>query len=209
MTKTSELSPFWIWDFDIHLTFGFWHLALIHSYFDRCFFLCPSVPTFRYSNIPLSRGFRMETRFVADAMLGRLAKWLRVLGYDTHYQSHYPGDLLSRLVQEGRTLLSRQPHRVEKHPDGLLLHSDGVTEQILEMKEKSAITADRSRCFTRCLRCNVLLRKAAAETTRENVPEYVFYENAGGIRFCPSCGRYFWPGTHRARMEKQLEKWGF
>ena len=150
----------------------------------------------------------METRFVADAMLGRLAKWLRVLGYDTHYQSHYPGDALSRLVREGRVLLSLRPPTVENHPDGLLLHSDRLTGQILEMKEKRAITADRSRCFTRCLRCNVLLRKAAFERALENVPEYVFHENPEGIRFCPSCGHYFWPGTHRARMEKQLESWG-
>jgi hypothetical protein len=150
----------------------------------------------------------MEKRFVADAMLGKLAKWLRVLGYDTHYQSHYPGDALGRLVHEGRVLLSRRPHTVENHPDGLLLHSDRLTAQILEMKEKRAITAERSRCFTRCLRCNVPLRKAPRETTRENVPDYVFHENPGGIQFCPSCGRYFWPGTHRARMEKQLEVWG-
>jgi hypothetical protein len=150
----------------------------------------------------------METRFVADVMLGRLAKWLRVLGYDTLYQSHYPGDKLSRLVQEGRTLLSRRPQTVKSHPEGLLLHSDRLREQIQEMKEKRAIAVDRSRCFTRCLRCNELLRKAADERARENVPEFVFYENAGGIRFCPSCGRYFWPGTHRARMKKQLDKWG-
>ena len=150
----------------------------------------------------------METRFVADAMLGRLAKWLRVLGYDTHYQSHYPFDALTRFVQERRMLLSRRPRIVESHPDGLFLHSDRLTEQVLEMKEKSVITAGRSKCFTRCLRCNVLLRKASADTARDNVPEYVFYENAEGIRFCPSCGRYFWPGTHRIRMEKQLEKWG-
>ena len=150
----------------------------------------------------------METRFLADAMLGKLAKWLRVLGYDTHYQSHYPSNALSRLVREGRVLLSLRPPTVEDHPDGLLLHSHRLTGQILEMKEKSAISADRSRCFTRCLRCNVPLRKAALETARENVPEYVFHENPGGIWFCPSCGRYFWPGTHRARMEKQLEVWG-
>jgi uncharacterized protein with PIN domain len=156
----------------------------------------------------LINGTGMETRFVADAMLGKLAKWLRVLGYDTHYQSHYPGNALSRLVREGRVLLSLRPPTVENHPDALLLHSYSLTGQILEMKEKRAITADRSRCFTRCLRCNVLLRKAAFERALENVPEYVFHENPEGIRFCPSCGHYFWPGTHRARMEKQLESWG-
>jgi uncharacterized protein with PIN domain len=151
----------------------------------------------------------MEKRFVADAMLGKLSKWLRVLGYDAHHQSFYPGDLLDRLAQEGRTLLSRRPQTVEKHLHALLIRSDRLTEQIQEVREKSGITAPRSKWFTRCLRCNVRLRKATTEKTRENVPEYVFHENAGEIRFCPSCGRFFWPGTHRARMEKQLEQWGF
>lgn len=151
----------------------------------------------------------METRFVADAMLGKLAKWLRVLGYDTHHQSFYAGDLLGRLVQEGRTLLSRRPQAVDKYFPALLIQSDCLTEQIQEMRDKGGISASRTEWFTRCLRCNVRLRKPTTEKTRENVPEYVFHENAGEIRFCPSCGRYFWSGTHRARMEKQLEQWGF
>jgi uncharacterized protein with PIN domain len=150
----------------------------------------------------------METRFVADVMLGRLAKWLRVLGYDTHYQSYYERGELSRLAGQGGALLSRRPGTVESHSHGVLLHSDRLSGQILEMKEKTLITPDRSKCFSRCLRCNVPLRKATPETIRENVPEYVFHENAGEIRFCPCCGRYFWPGTHRTRMEKQLREWG-
>jgi len=49
MTKRSELSHFWIWDFDIHLTFGFWHLALIHTYFAKRHFFDPIIASFQYS----------------------------------------------------------------------------------------------------------------------------------------------------------------
>jgi hypothetical protein len=151
----------------------------------------------------------MEERFVADAMLGRLAKWLRVLGYDTHHQSHYPQDTIKRLVHEGRKLLSRRVETVERYPDALLIRSDHLSEQLQQMKEEGNLTAERSNWFTRCLRCNAPLRGAVAHNARENVPEYVFYENIAGIRFCPSCGRYFWAGTHRERMKRQLEQWGF
>jgi len=53
MTKRSKLSNFWIWDFDIHLTFGFWHLSLMHSYFAKLHFLDPIIPSFQYSFQPL------------------------------------------------------------------------------------------------------------------------------------------------------------
>ncbi|MBW1768681.1 MAG: hypothetical protein JRJ65_16750 [Deltaproteobacteria bacterium] len=107
-------------------------------------------------------------KFLADSMLGRLAKWLRVMGYDTYYQS----------------------------------------EQLQEMKQGGNLTPDRSNWFSRCLICNVRLKEAEAEKARESVPEYVLYENLAGIRFCPSCSRYFWPGSHRERMIRQLEEWG-
>ena len=149
----------------------------------------------------------MEAKFVADSSLGKLAKWLRVMGYDTIYQSFYKEETIRELIQKGRTLLSRQQATVTQHPASLLIRSDHVEAQLHEMKHTGAITPDRSKWFTRCLICNVLLKEAHA--TPQNVPEYVFHQSRLLIRFCPSCGRYFWPGTHRERMNRQLEEWGF
>ena len=150
----------------------------------------------------------MQRRFLADAMLGSLAKWLRALGYDTYYQNHYEKGGIERLLSKGRLLLSRNRKTVALHPCSVLIRSERLTDQILEMRSAGLIQMTQG-WFTRCLICNVLLEKADPLDSRQNVPEYVFHEKADGISRCPSCGRYFWPGTHRERMIKQLREWGF
>ncbi|MBW1977262.1 MAG: hypothetical protein JRI79_04715 [Deltaproteobacteria bacterium] len=152
----------------------------------------------------------MGKKFVADAMLGKLVKWLRVMGYDVRYQSHYPSGLIDRLVRnEARTLLSRRLKTVAGYQDAFLITADSVREQLLEMKIRGLLTLGRSSWFSRCLRCNTLLKEATLEEASFNIPDYVLNEKVGKISVCPSCGRYYWPGTHRVRMEKQLEEWGF
>jgi uncharacterized protein with PIN domain len=150
----------------------------------------------------------MEDRFVAEAMLGKLAKWLRMMGYDILYQRSYREEDLARLLLGGRRLLSRRVEALARHPGVLLLRSDHVGEQLKELKSLGCLKLDRSRFFTRCLLCNVPLKDADPEAARSTLPDYVFHENPSGIRFCPECGRFFWPGTHRDRMLKQLEEWG-
>ena len=151
----------------------------------------------------------MEVRFIADSMLGRLAKWLRVMGYDTHYQSFYGENAIGHLVHGGRRLLSRHRPTTDQYPNSVLIRSNHIKEQLHEMRDMDSFTHERSKWFTRCLICNVPLSMAGTEAARKNVPEYVFYQNIKGIHFCPSCGRYFWPGSHRKRMIRQLEEWGF
>ena len=137
-------------------------------------------------------------------MLGKLAKWLRVLGYDTHYQSSYPVETIDKLVKEGRRLLSRHKETSDRYSDAILLHDNRVGEQLVELKEAALLAPDQLKWFSRCLICNVLLEKTAIDETWENVPAYVFFQNTRGIRCCPSCGRYYWPGSHRTRMVRQF-----
>ena len=141
-------------------------------------------------------------------MLGRLSKWLRVLGYDTFYQAFYGQGVMGTSIREGRKLLSRHRPTVARYANSMLIHSDHVKDQLDEMKKAGAIISERSRWFSRCLLCNVPLDKAEGTLARDNVPEYVFYQSASQIRYCPSCHRYFWPGSHRERMVGQLEEWG-
>ncbi|MFC1820614.1 Mut7-C RNAse domain-containing protein [Thermodesulfobacteriota bacterium] len=151
----------------------------------------------------------MEIRFLADCMLGRLAKWLRVMGCDTHYQPYYNEGVIDRLVHEGRLLLSRHSSIIDQYPNSLLILSDHVKEQLQEIRSKAHLRVDRSKWFRRCLTCNIPLKDVSIEDARENIPEYVFYQNITSVRFCPSCSRYFWPGSHRNRMINQLKEWGF
>lgn len=150
----------------------------------------------------------MEIKFIADSMLGRLAKWLRILGYDTLYQPFYRQGVIGASVREGRKLLTRHRSTITRYADAVLIRSDHVKDQLYEMKKGGTITSERSRWFSRCLLCNVPLKEAEKTHARDNVPEYIFYQSASEIRFCPSCHRYFWPGTHRDRMVGQLEEWG-
>ncbi len=150
-----------------------------------------------------------QERFVADSMMGKLAKWLRIMGYDTLYQSYYRPGALDQLLKEGRRLLTRHEKRADHYREAILLRPNRVAEQLAELKKRLPLRPDPSRWFSRCLICNALLKHAALEEARENVPEYVFYRNIHSIRVCPRCGRYYWPGTHRMRMIQQLEQWGF
>ncbi len=151
----------------------------------------------------------LKVRFVADSMLGKLAKWLRVLGYDTRYKSYYGPGVIDQLVEDGGRVLSRRKETTDLYKNAVLIRSTDTGGQMEELRQKIDLAPDRSKWFSRCLICNVLLKEVDTGEARENVPEYVFYKNMIEIRFCPSCGRYFWPGTHRDKMEETLIKLGF
>ena len=149
-------------------------------------------------------------RFVADTMLGKLARWLRVLGYDTHYQPRYrPGDI-DHFVKHGRIILSRHKKMADRYDNGVLLYSNHTGEQMAELKEKIGLVSDSSRWFSRCLVCNEVLKHVHPQQAGESIPDYIFYQysKTNMIRSCPSCGRYYWPGSHREKMLEQLRNWG-
>jgi uncharacterized protein with PIN domain len=151
----------------------------------------------------------MEVRFLTDTMLGKLAKWLRVMGYDVHYQAYYKKGEIQAYIREGRLLLSRSCSLTELFSNSFLVLSTHIKDQIQELVNASLISTDSSRWFTRCILCNVVLNQARKEEARDRVPEYVFSQNIDGIRYCPSCNRYFWPGSHREKMISLMAEWGF
>jgi uncharacterized protein with PIN domain len=151
----------------------------------------------------------MEKKFLVDAELGKLAKWLRIMGYDAHYQPFYNSEHIRAFAKQGRVLLTRNAQRLLQWEGAVFLRPDRLNEQLQQLKQEGLIAACRSKWFSRCVRCNRPLLEAELEAVTENVPEYVFLKNPSGILFCPSCNRFFWPGSHRQRMITQLETWGF
>jgi uncharacterized protein with PIN domain len=151
----------------------------------------------------------MTARFVADGMLGKLAKWLRILGYDTHYQPFYQGMVMGKYIEDGRLILSRRRSITEQYPGSFLITADKVKAQLDELQKSSYIKSDRSMWLTRCLICNVQLQKAIPESAQDKIPEYVFHQIHEDVKICKSCGRFFWPGSHRDNIIHQLELWGF
>ena len=147
---------------------------------------------------------------IADAMLGALARWLRVLGLDVAYDPSLDDpELVERAVAEGRVILTRDRRLVERRlaRNHLLIRSDAVDEQVRQVLEDLGIRPDPGRLLGRCLRCNALMEPMPAEDARAVVPPWVArtqYE----YRACPVCGRIYWSGSHAERMRKKLERMG-
>jgi uncharacterized protein len=148
-------------------------------------------------------------RFVADIMLGRLARWLRVLGFDTRYQSFELTQDVTEMLERARIPLTRRRKLIPSLEGAVFIRYNSIGKQLIQLKKTLPLETCHVNWFSRCLLCNVLLMDAHEEAARDSIPEYVFHQNITSIRFCPVCGRYFWPGSHRDRMEKQLNIWGF
>ncbi len=144
-------------------------------------------------------------RFVADAMLGRLARRLRALGYDTLYSSQYDDPTLARLaLAEDRILLTRDVELTRRRGlSFLLIEDDRLENQLRQMWNALGLTGENA--FSRCLDCNTPLVECSPAQVRDRVPPYV-YTTQSRFRCCPNCGRVYWRGTHWARMRAEIEE---
>ncbi len=149
-----------------------------------------------------------ELRFACDAMLGRLARWLRFAGFDVSFDPSLPDlPLAGRARAEGRWLLTCDRRLAAvAGPRVVLLRRAGVAAQIRELRERLPLAAEPARFLTRCSRCNGTLEEVAREAVRDRVPPYVA---AHATRFmaCTRCGWLYWPGTHAGRIARQLKEW--
>lgn len=142
-------------------------------------------------------------RFLADAMLGRLAKWLRLLGYDTLYANGLDDAEIARLARaQGRLILTRDTGLARrKGLLSLLIESQDLPLQVAQVVGRFALPPGAT--FSRCPVCNQLLEEVAKDQIREQVPPYV-YATQDHFRRCPVCVRLFWRGTHWQRISEQL-----
>jgi uncharacterized protein len=139
-----------------------------------------------------------EVRFAADATVGRLAKWLRILGYDTTLsRERADSAFLLSAGREGRVALTRVREWATRQYQGRLLvvRADNIENQLMEVLDALGLTADPDRFFRLCLRCNEPLEAMRHEDAEGLVPVYVF-ENRRNFRRCPACRSVYWPGTH-------------
>ncbi len=149
-------------------------------------------------------------KLIADAMLGSLARWLRVLGLDVAYDPALDdAALVERAVAEERLILTRdrkltERRRARRH---LLICSDRLEEQLLQVVKELGLAPETAAAHSRCLRCNTLLVDLDPTAALGRIPPYVALTQKQ-FRTCPTCSRVYWRATHVQRMRGRLAAMG-
>lgn len=143
-------------------------------------------------------------RFLLDRTLGRLAKWLRLLGYDAAVDTRLnEREMRVRCRREGRILLTRR--RGPELPGLIRVRSDLARDQLQELVECLGLEPlNKERFLSRCTVCNTPIQGISRENVEGRVPEYVF-QTQEQFHTCPACGRIYWCGTHPDRIQKWLQ----
>lgn len=148
-----------------------------------------------------------ECRFIADAMLGRLAKWLRIMGYDTLYFRVIQDSELIRIArQQQRIILTRDTllANTKKATPTLLIHSEHINKQLKEiltfLKGK---TPELPELLPRCVNCNGCLIPSDKDAVFGKVPDYIFLKQKKFF-LCKDCGKIFWHGSHKKIIDKTI-----
>jgi uncharacterized protein with PIN domain len=149
-------------------------------------------------------------KFVVDHNVGKLARWLRLMGYNARFfRGGSDAELVALALKEGRIIVTRdtlimQRRLVTKGKlKALLIESDQPMKQIHQLIDSLHLDY-RFNPFSLCLECNQPLVERKKAEVKELVPPYVF-KTQEQFRQCPSCQRIYWRGTHWWAMTKRLE----
>lgn len=146
---------------------------------------------------------QVKPRFVADHMLGSLAKWLRMIGYDTVYDKNLDDKAIAASARaESRFVLTRDKE-LAKEPGALFVESDDLDAQLAAVKAKFGLMFDES--AIRCTSCNGELAELPKEQAKESVPEGAFAANDKFWK-CAGCGKVYWRGSHWLGIMERLKK---
>jgi hypothetical protein len=146
----------------------------------------------------------MRPSFAVDRTLGKLSKWLRILGYDTLY---WRGGDWQFLVEKGRGRIFLT--RTTKLPHGgdfrkvILVREDNPELQLRSIIRELGLKIDEHRIFSRCLICNRQLQGIPRDEVEGRVPDFVF-SNHSDFNVCPGCSRIYWKGTHQENIRKKI-----
>jgi len=147
-------------------------------------------------------------KFIADAMLGRLAKWLRVIGCDvSYYRKIEDAELVDLAAREGRLILTRDTLLIKRRKaqgNFLFVEGNSYKDQLKQVVRRFSLDPYQN-LLTRCTECNIPLTGIDKEQLKDRIPEYV-YNSQGRFLACPGCEKIYWPATHRDEMVKTLEE---
>lgn len=144
-----------------------------------------------------------EIRFILDVHLGKLARYLRLLGIDSWYRRDYKDrEIVESAELYGRVVLSRDIGLLKRKElrYGYWLRSQDPMEQVLEVSRRFRL-GERLRVFSRCPRCNGVFRQVSREDVYSRLLEKTrkFYSR---FYLCRSCGKIYWKGSHYPKLQK-------
>ncbi len=146
-------------------------------------------------------------KFIADVMLGKLARWLRLLGYNTIYE---PKSSLKELIkianEENRIFLTRSKRIVEENniKNFYIVKSEKFKEQLAEVIKNLNLDPETN-LFSRCSICNTEIVEVDKSSIAELIPQKVA-ESFDEFYKCPNCGKIYWSGSHTVRITKILKE---
>ena len=150
-------------------------------------------------------------KFIVDANVGKLARWLRLLGHDAvFFEGKDDGEMVAAALADERVILTRDTHLMEwgvirsGRVKAVLIQEDDPAAQIRQVVRDLNL-GSQPRPFTICLECNSLLLEIAKADVKERVPPYVFKTQEQFME-CPKCHRVYWRGTHWQAMLEKLAR---
>lgn len=152
-----------------------------------------------------------ELRFIVDHNVGKLAKWLRMMGYDALlFKEEDDGSLVRLALAESRVVLTKDSQIMKRRVvtsgrlKAIFLNDDDPKVQLRKVIETLGLDC-QYRPFSICLECNYPLVEKTREEVRGRVPPYVFKTQEQFME-CPSCHRIYWRGTHWLAMKRALNR---
>jgi uncharacterized protein with PIN domain len=153
----------------------------------------------------------VEIKFIVDNNVGKLAKWLRIMGYDALlFSGDDDGKMVKMALAQNRVILTKDSQIMKRRLvtsgrlKAVLIKDDDVKVQLQQVVK--ALNLDyKFEPFSICLECNQRLQEKDKDEVRELVPPYV-YKTQSLYMECPSCHRLYWRGTHWQAMTRELEK---
>ena len=150
-------------------------------------------------------------KFIVDTNVGKLVKWLRIMGYDTlFFNGSNDSNMIATALAEGRVILTRDTQIVKRRIvtsgrlEVILIQSDEPERQMQQVIDTLNLDC-RFRPFTLCLECNQPLLERSKQQVKDFVPSYVF-QTQDQYMECPACHRIYWRGTHWQAMTKKLNR---
>lgn len=145
-------------------------------------------------------------KFIADGMCGGLARWLRLIGYDTlYFNTSKKIEIIRTAQKEGRIILTKDKKITFQYPQfAFYIEGENTKKQFEEVIKKFNLKIEEENLFKRCSLCNTLLEKIEKEKVKDLVPEYV-YNNKEEFAICRKCNKIYWEGDHCRYIRERLK----